>query len=184
MEFLFSITRGLGSPPITALAAIEEAGSLETAVEDLSWLCDQAAKYDLKIMLEFFGSAPQLNRVRDVWQMIQQSKRENCGLLLDSFCLFMGDPHLDDLEIVPPERISTVHISDAKPKPRHELDMLKDRLLPGQGIIPLQEFVDVIKRRGYDGYFTIEIHNEEYAHRNPLEIARVSREALEDLLNE
>jgi sugar phosphate isomerase/epimerase len=182
MHFFFSITRELGSPPVTALTPADEVGLLEEAARDFSWLCDQAAKYDLRVMLEFFGSAPQVNRIKDAWDLIEASKRDNCGLLLDSFLLFMGEFNLDDLNIVPADRIFAVHISDAKPKPRGELDMLKDRLLPGHGVIPLREFVNAIRGTGYDGYFTVEIFNEEYAREDPVKIAQQSRELLEGIL--
>jgi sugar phosphate isomerase/epimerase len=182
MDSFFSLARDLGSPPVTALTPMDEVGSLEEAVNDFSWLCDQAARYDLRVMLEFFGSAPQVNRIKDAWDLIDASKSDNCGLLLDSFLLFMGEFNLDELEIVPADRIFAVHISDAKPKPRNELDMLKDRLLPGHGVIPLQEFVNAIKGTGYAGYFTIEIFNEEYAGEDPVKIAQQSRELLEGLL--
>lgn len=184
MEFFFSVTKELGSPPVTALVELNEVGPLEKAVEDFGWLCDRAAGYDLKIMLEFSGSAPQANRIRDAWKLIQASKRTNCGLLLDSFLMFMKDLYLDDLEVVPAERIFTVHIADAKPKPRHELNMLKDRLIPGEGIIPLKDLVNAVKKKGYNGFFTIEIFNEEYSRQDPLEIAKRSWKALKDLLKE
>ena len=56
-----------------------------------------------------------------------------------------------------------------------------------RGRLKSQEIPGARDRQAQVGRYyrrTIEIHNEEYALRKPLEIARVSREALEDLLNE
>jgi len=184
MEYLFLVTKELGSPPITALVELNETGSLQKAIEDFGWLCDRAAKHDLRIMLEFSGSAPQINRIKDAWNLIQTSKRPNCGLLLDSFLMFMKDLFLEDLELVLPEKIFTVHISDAKPKPKNELNMLKDRLIPGEGVIPLKDLVRAVQKKGYDGFYTVEIFNEEYNRQDPLTIAKRSLEGLKKLLSE
>jgi sugar phosphate isomerase/epimerase len=60
--------------------------------------------------------------------------------------------------------------------------MLKDRLIPGEGVIPLGPFIKEIRRKGYDGYYTIEIFNEDYQKKDPLEIAIRARTAVEKLL--
>jgi sugar phosphate isomerase/epimerase len=182
MEFLFLVTKELGSPPITALVELNETGPIQKAIEDFSWLCDHADKHGLKIMLEFSGSAPQVNRTKVAWELIKESRKKNAGILLDSFLMFMNDLYLEDLEFLPTDRIFTVHISDAKAKPKNELNMLKDRLIPGEGVIPLESFIKEIKRKGYDGYYTVEIFNEDYQKKDPLEIAIRSRIAVEKLL--
>ena len=182
MEFLFLVTKELGSPPITALAELNETGSIQNAIKEFAWLCDQANKHGLKLMLEFAGSAPQINRTKAAWELVKESGKKNAGLLLDSFLMFMKDLHLEDLELLPTDRIFTVHVSDAIGKPKSELNMLKDRLIPGEGVIPLVPFLKEIKRKGYDGYYTIEIFNEAYQKKDPLEIAIRARSAVEKLM--
>jgi sugar phosphate isomerase/epimerase len=182
MELLFEVTKEFGSPPITALAELNETGFIQNAIKEFGWLCDQADKHGLKLMLEFAGSAPQINRTKVAWELVKESGRKNAGLLLDSFLMFMKDLYLEDLELLPGDRIFTVHVSDAIDKPRRELNMLKDRLIPGEGVIPLVPFIKEIKRKGYDGYYTIEIFNEEFQKKDPLEIAIRARSAVEKLL--
>jgi sugar phosphate isomerase/epimerase len=182
MELLFKVTKEFGSPPITALAELNETGSMKNAVKEFSWLCDQADKHGLKIMLEFAGSAPQINRTKAAWELVKESGKRNAGLLLDSFLMFMKDLYLEDLALLPMDRIFMVHVSDAVDKPKSELNMLKDRLIPGEGVIPLVPFIKEIKRKGYDGFYTIEIFNEEYQKKDPLEIATQARNAVEKLL--
>ena len=48
--------------------------------------------------------------------------------------------------------IATVQLSDWKP-PRHDTD----RLLPGDGEIPMQEIVDALSAAGYRGDFEIDV---------------------------
>ncbi len=182
MELLFEVTKELGSPPITALAELNEAGSISNAIREFGWLCDQADKHGLRLMLEFAGSAPQINRTKAAWELVKESGKKNGGLLLDSFLMFMKDLYLEDLQLLPTDRIFTVHVSDAVEKPKSELNMLKDRLIPGEGVIPLVPFIKEIKRKGYDGFYTIEIFNEDYQKRDPLEIATLARNAVEKLL--
>lgn len=183
MEFLFFVTKELGFPPITALAELYEVGPIEKAIEDFAWLCEQADKHGLKIMLEFSGNAPQINRIRDAWEIVKGSKKANGGILLDSFLMFLNDLYLEDLEILPVDRIFGVHISDAMAKPKKELNMLKDRLIPGKGVIPLESFIRKIEEKGYKGYYTIEIFNDEYKEKNPFDIAYEALCALKKMLN-
>jgi len=182
MEFLFHVAKELGSPPITALVELNEAGPFDKAVNDFAWLCDQAEKYGLRIMLEFSGNAPQINRLKYAWELIKKSERNNAGILLDSFLMFLNDLYLEDLDELPLNRIFGVHISDAMAKPKKELNMLKDRLIPGKGIIPLKSFVKKIKEKGYIGFYTIEIFNEEYNKKDPFDVALEALQAVEKLL--
>jgi len=183
MAEFFSAVKELGSPPITALVATEEKGSIEQAAIELGWLCDRAADLGLRIMVELIGSAPQINCVRKARQLMEMADRHNCGLLLDSFLMFMGVFDIEEIARVPAERIYTVHISDAPAnKEKAQLDMLKDRLFPGDGVIPLKELCSAVKATGYDGWFTIEIFNPDYLGIEPIVIGERSINCLTKLM--
>jgi 2-keto-myo-inositol isomerase len=85
------------------------------------------------------------------------------------------------LDRFPVERLAMVHLNDAPPKPPEEIEDA-DRLLPGLGVIRLAELVSALRRRGYDGPWSLETFNPAYWDEDPREIARRGVAALEALL--
>jgi 2-keto-myo-inositol isomerase len=147
---------------ITAAVALHETGDLRTAAEDLGSLCDLARPYGLRICVEFIGNAPQVRDARTANQMVQAANRANAGLVVDTFFVHQGSTRLADLAAVPIERIVNVQLADAKPGLPEKLNMLEDRLFPGDGVARVQDVVSLLHRRGYAGWWTVELFNPEY----------------------
>jgi 2-keto-myo-inositol isomerase len=147
---------------ITAAVALHETGDLGTAAEDLATLCDLAQPYGLRICVEFIGSAPQVKDARTANHMVEAANRPNSGLVVDTFFVHQGGTRLTDLEAVPIERILNVQLADAKPGPREKLNMLEDRLFPGDGAARVQDVVSLLHQRGYAGWWTVELFNPEF----------------------
>lgn len=166
---------------ITAAPTLSETGSLETAAEDFGQLCDRAHPHGLRVCLEFMGSAPQIRDVATAFEIVERANRPNGGLLIDTFLFHEGDSTMADLARVPVERIFNVQLADAKSKPRAELNMLEDRVFPGEGVAPVREVVATLAAAGYQGPWTVELFNPEYRTADPQAIARkafASAEAL------
>jgi len=56
------------------------------------------------------------------------------------------------------------------------------RLLPGLGILPLEEIIAAFKRIGYDANASVEIFRPEYWERDPFELAREAKAAVDRVL--
>jgi len=54
--------------------------------------------------------------------------------------------------------------------------------LPGLGILPLKEMLAAFKRIGYDAVASVEIFRPEYWDRDPFELARDAKAAVEAVL--
>lgn len=85
------------------------------------------------------------------------------------------------LDAFPVERLAMVHLNDAPPKPRREIEDA-DRVLPGLGVIHLSELVHALRERGYDGPWSLETFNPSYWEEEPLAVARRGASALERVL--
>lgn len=147
---------------ITAAVALHEIGDLDRAAADFAALCDFARPYGLRICLEFIGTAPQVSDVKTANQMVDAANRPNGGLVVDTFFVHQGGTQLADLAAVPIDRILNVQLADAKPGPPEKLNMLEDRLFPGEGAAHVQDVVSLLYRRGYAGWWTVELFNPEY----------------------
>jgi sugar phosphate isomerase/epimerase len=87
------------------------------------------------------------------------------------------EPRLLDriAEIAP--RVGTVQLSDWREPPRSDLD----RLLPGDGEIPLGDIMSAFSDAGYGGFFEIEVWSEELWNSDYAELLRVCRERFDAL---
>ena len=82
------------------------------------------------------------------------------------------------LDALDPKKLFIFQIDDAENLPR---DQLTDahRLLPGLGILPLKEIIAAFRRIGYDANASVEIFRPEYWERDPFELAREAKAAVE-----
>lgn len=156
---------------VTAVPALRETGDLDIAAEEFAKLCDLARPYGVRLCLEFMGTASQISDLRSAEQLVVKAGRPNGGLLIDTFLFHQGGSRLADLAQIRIEHVFNVQLADAKPKPREQLNMLEDRLFPGDGAAPVRQIVDALVERGYDGWWTVELFNPDYAAAPPAAIA-------------
>jgi 2-keto-myo-inositol isomerase len=85
------------------------------------------------------------------------------------------------IDALDPKRLFIFHINDAEDLPP---DQLTDahRLLPGLGILKLKDMIEAFKRIGYDQVASVEIFRPEYWERDPFEVAREAKAAVESVL--
>jgi len=163
-----------------AIPAINKVGSIDEAIKNYGKLCDIGAQEGINVAFEFVGFACQMKDLKIAWKIVKESNRPNGGILLDTFHFYRGASRMEDLKNIPKDKILIVHVNDAKEKNREGLTDL-DRIMPGQGIIPLRDILSVLKHKGYEGYLSVEIFNEDYWADDPLKVAIQAREATENL---
>ena len=95
---------------------------------------------------------------------------ENIGLLVDSFHWHTSQNTTMDLASIPLEKIVHVHINDA-PDVSVEAQLDKIRLLPGEGVIDLQAFLQTLNAIGYDGPVAVETFSDDSRALSPQEAA-------------
>ena len=154
------------------------------SVNVLTELCDIAGPHGVKLAFEFLGqpdcSVQTLGLANDV---IRQVERDNIGLILDSFHYYAGNSTSDMIRATDPRSLFVFHINDAEDLPREDLND-SHRLLPGLGILPLQEIVTSLRAIGYDGVASVEIFRPAYWEMDPFELAREAHTATEALLHQ
>jgi len=151
-------------------------GTIDETIENFKKLCDKAKEYSLKIGLEFIGHIPKVDNIKIASEIIKRAKCKNSGIVLDLFHFYRGNSSIEDLKVIKPDDILIVHLDDAMDFPRKELIGYKHRLYPGKGIIPVKEILSTLKEMQYQGWFSIELFNQEYWTSDPKEIAAKARE--------
>lgn len=181
-ERTFRYCKTLGCNCVTACASAES-GDIKEAIKDYQELCEMSKGYGVKLALEFLGFAKQIKDLKAAWEIVQKADASNGGVLLDTFHFYRGESSISDLQYIPIEKILLIHLSDA---PKIPLDELKDadRVFPGEGVIPLNDILQVINKKGYQGYFSLELLNPIYWEDDPYKIAQMGLEAVQNLLQQ
>jgi sugar phosphate isomerase/epimerase len=66
------------------------------------------------------------------------------------------------------------HMNDYPAEPSRQQIGDGDRVYPGDGVAPLAEIMQTLRRIGFDGYLSIELFNRNYWQQDPLEVARLA----------
>ena len=146
-------------------------GELAAAATDFAWLCDLARRFGVRVALEFLGGAQQVKDVRTAWQIVEAVNAPNGGLLIDTFHFYKGGSDLADLEAVTGEKVFLVHVNDCPELPRAEMED-RHRVFPGAGDLPLDAIAAVLLDKGYAGFFSLELFNEDYWEQDPYVVAQ------------
>lgn len=148
----------------------------------LTELCDISSAHNVALAFEFLGqsdcSVPTLDLAAEI---VREVNRKDLGLVIDSFHFYAGNSTFAMIESLDPDMIRIFHINDAEDLPREQLED-RHRLLPGLGILPLDQMLSSFRKIGYDTVASVEIFRPEYWERDPFTIAREARVATERVL--
>lgn len=126
-------------------------------VEGLAEVMEQAARAGVRLALQpmhplFENEWTFLTTLDDALGVVQQVNQPQLGLAFGTYHLWQEDRLLQRIpEFV--RQIAIVQLSDWRDPPRCD----NDRLLPGDGTIPLGEIVGVLEQSGYPGLYEIEV---------------------------
>ena len=140
-----------------------DSGNLRQAAATFRELCQYALELDMTLALEFVGVSDQINNLGVVRELLELADAKNGGVAVDTYHFFAGSSTLKDLEDFPASRIQVVHLADA-PADLSDPAIELNRLMPGEGELPLTEFIQILSSRGFDGYWHVEcIKGTDYA---------------------
>ncbi|MFP4057939.1 MAG: sugar phosphate isomerase/epimerase family protein [Candidatus Brocadiia bacterium] len=150
------------------------------AAERLGEVADLAASFELTVALEFIAASPFLGTLASAARLVAQADHAHLGVLFDVYHFCAGHSKMSGFEGLAGAPIAFVHLADLPPGPRERLAQAP-RLLPGQGALPLPQLLAHVQAAGYQGYFSVELFNEELWAQDPTAVARRTREACERL---
>jgi len=151
-----------------------DSGDVRDAAKSFRELCQYAAQFGMKLALEFVGISPLINSLNVAREVLEFADVENGGVAIDSYHFFAGPSTLKDLETFPLSKIHLVHLADG-PADLSDPAIELDRQMPGEGQLPLVDFIKVLLDRGFDGFWHVEcIRGRDYAS----ELAQVAERGL------
>jgi 2-keto-myo-inositol isomerase len=131
---------------------------LARAAASLGEAAELAGSFGVRIALEFQKSSPICACLDTAAALVAQCGSRNAGVCLDAFHFQTGPSKLEDLDGLPGELIAWVQLCDLSGMPR-ELAGDADRILPGDGDLPLRAIVERLAGCGYRGHVSLELLN-------------------------
>ncbi|MDE1994444.1 MAG: sugar phosphate isomerase/epimerase and 4-hydroxyphenylpyruvate domain-containing protein, partial [Rhizobiaceae bacterium] len=135
----------------------------DRAAADFRELGERAAKRGLKVGFEALAWGKHINDHRDAWEIVRRADHPNVGIILDSFHTLSRKLDVNSIRNIPREKIFIVQLADA---PQIDMDLLylsrHFRNMPGEGELPVADFLSAVADTGYDGYFSLEIFNDQF----------------------
>jgi len=132
-------------------------------VDDFRELGDRAAARGLRVAFEALAWGRHVRDHRDAWDIVRQVDHASVGLALDAFSSLAPGIPIESLADIRRDKLFHVQIADA---PRLAMDPLSwsrhFRCMPGQGDLPLVDYVRALHRTGYDGVLSLEIFNDRF----------------------
>lgn len=141
----------------------ESLGGIDRAAADLHEIGERAAKRGLRVGFEALSWGRHIFDYRDAWEAVRRADHAAVGLVLDSFHTLARKTDLRAMRSIPSDRIFLVQLADA---PVLEMDYLSwsrhYRNFPGQGDLPIEDFMRALLATGYEGLLSLEIFNDQF----------------------
>jgi 4-hydroxyphenylpyruvate dioxygenase len=168
----FNVMEELGTKLLCLCSNVSEEAIDEPsrAADDLGELADIARRRGFRIGYEALAWGRHVRDWQAAWDLVRRADRPNLGIVLDSFhaCVNRNPiaPAMTSIAAMaelPPDRIALVQVADAPAISMDPLSLSRHhRCYPGQGDLPIDEFLDAITRAGYSGAISLEIFNDQF----------------------
>ncbi|RVO58859.1 bifunctional sugar phosphate isomerase/epimerase/4-hydroxyphenylpyruvate dioxygenase family protein [Sinorhizobium meliloti] len=185
-ERKFDVMQELGTELMLVCSSVSPLalGGIDRAADDLRELGERAARRGLRVGYEALAWGRHVNDHRDAWEIVRRADHPNIGLILDSFHTLSRNIDLRSIRSIPGDRIFIVQLADA---PRIEMDLLylsrHFRNMPGEGDLPVVDFMQAVAATGYDGALSLEIFNDQFRGGSPRAIAEDGHRSLVYLMD-
>ncbi len=186
-ERKFDLMGELGADMVLVCSSVSPhaLGGIDRAAADFRELGERAARRGLRVGYEALCWGRHVNDHRDAWEIVRRADHSAIGLVLDSFHSLAKGIASETIRSIPGEKIFIVQLADA---PLIHMDLLHWsrhlRNMPGEGDLPVRDFVRSVCTTGYDGYLSLEIFNDQFRGGSAKIVARDGHRSLVHLIDQ
>jgi sugar phosphate isomerase/epimerase len=126
-----------------------------------------------------------INSLSKCLEMIEVADQDNVAMVVDFWHLWAGGETIpDEVAELDPAMIYNIHFCDGKRQPRDtEWDETILRgYYPGEGDIPMRDWVDAVKATGYNGYWSCELVSAKHWEDDVFVVASTMSKAMDEYI--
>lgn len=186
-ERKFDLMQELGTDLMLVCSTVSPLalGGIDRAAADFRELGERAARRGLRVGYEALCWGRHVSDHRDAWEVVRRADHPAIGLVLDSFHSLARGIDSGTIRSIPGDRIFIVQLADA---PLIHMDLLHWsrhlRNMPGEGDLPVKDFVSAVYATGYEGYLSLEIFNDQFRGGSARIVARDGHRSLVHLMDQ
>ena len=165
------------------------AGMQKLALDDYKVVADNARSvgetakpFNMIVSVEFIRASPYMSTLLTALKVTREAAHPNFGLMFDFYHFWSGLNKLEDMDQIRPGEIQHVHFQDVPDLPRELLDN-NTRIIPGDGVSPLNVMLRKLADKGYAGPLSVELFLPKFQNGDPYEIAREIRQKCEAVMS-
>jgi sugar phosphate isomerase/epimerase len=187
---LCSVAGTLGCPTVqlnafNALDGRSEPEILRLTAGNVAEIADIGAAHGIRFQIEGAAWTP-IHSLSQCLRLVEATERQNVGLVIDFWHLWAsGETSPDEVARLDPNVIYGVHLCDGL-RPSEAESWPDERLLrdclPGDGELPVADWVAAVQATGYDGVWSGEVLGNRLWEMDHLTIAVAMRERMESYL--
>ena len=171
--------------PVNSLVGRPQEEIHKLTANNIREIADIGKKYGVRYQVELIAFSP-IHTLKQALEVIEMVDRDNVGMVIDFWHLHAGGGSKpEEVAKLNKNIIYGVHFCDGVvyPGDRTAEDELEVRSYrPGEGEIPVQEWVDAVLATGYDGTWSPELCSPYLWEWDLWDVARACREDLEKYL--
>jgi 2-keto-myo-inositol isomerase len=164
-------------------------GTRKLAIDDYKIVADnmrsvgEAAKtFDMFVSVEFVRASLYMSTLLTALKVTREAAHPNFGVMFDFYHFWSGLNELEDMDQIRPGEIHHVHFQDVPDMPRELLDN-STRIIPGDGVSPINAMLRKLAEKGYAGPLSVELFLPRFQQGDPYEIAREIRQKCEAVMS-
>jgi sugar phosphate isomerase/epimerase len=142
---------------------------------------DIAKQFGMIVMAEAVRTSTFIGTLPTMLKMMREAAHANVAPLLDFYHFYSGLNKLEDLDMIRQGEIGHVHFQDVPDMPRELLDNTT-RIIPGDGVAPLNQMLRKLADKGYSGPLSVELFLPKFQQGDPYEVAREIRQKAEAVM--
>jgi 2-keto-myo-inositol isomerase len=146
--------------------------SLAQAAERYRILLEAGAQIGVVPQLELWGFSKNLGRLSECVAVAMETGHRNACVLADVYHLYKGGSDFHGIRLLSPEAIQVLHLNDYPSDPSREKIDDSYRVYPGDGVAPLPELLQVLRRTGGQKVLSLELFNRKYWSEDALGVAK------------
>jgi sugar phosphate isomerase/epimerase len=166
-ELLCRTAQQIGCPTVQLngfceLEGLSEQETIVKTAENIREICSIGLNHGIRFQYEGGAWTP-IHSIEQCRALVETVDRDNFGLVIDFWHFWAsrgGDP--EEIARLDKDIIFGVHVSDGFRPGENEPWVDETELrgaLPGDGEVPIREWMDAVRATGFDGYYSGEILN-------------------------